>query len=122
MTYAPATRSQIGFTIAGTIETGTNLAFPYRPSGNFTISEVYIEVKEAPTGATLIVDVNKNGTTIFTDQAKRPTIADGGTTATSGAPDVTALVKDDAITVDVDQVGSTDAGKNITIQVRGTTS
>jgi hypothetical protein len=112
-------RGQIVFTISGDLEVGTNLAFPFRPSGDFSIEDVYIEVKEAPTGAAVIVDVNKNGTTIFTDQARRPEIADGGTAATSGTPNVTALALNDSLEIDVDQVGSTDVGKNMTIQVRG---
>jgi hypothetical protein len=77
-------------------------------------------VLTAPTGANLIVDVNKNGTTIFTTQANRPEITAGSKTATSGAPDVTSLSKNDAITIDVDQVGSTIAGADLSVMVRGT--
>lgn len=83
-----------------------------------TITEVHIAVNTAPTGASLIVDVNKNGTTIFTTQSNRPTIAASGTSATSGTPDVTSVAKNDLVTVDADQVGSTEPGKDLVIQVR----
>ena len=115
-------RAQIGYTKSGALEVDTNICFPFRPSGTFTISEVYIECKTAPTGSTLIIDVNKNGTTIFTDQNNRPAIAISGTTATSGTPDVTSFAKDDQITIDIDQIGSGDSGEDLTIQVRGTTA
>ena len=73
-----------------------------------------------PTGANIIVDVHKNGTTIFTTQGKRPEIAAGGYTDESDTPDVTALTKTDYLTMDVDQVGSTITGQDLTVHVRAT--
>lgn len=83
---------------------------------NVTISSVRASCGTAPTGASLKVDVNKNGTTIFTNQANRPEIAIGANTDTS-VPDVTALVDGDYLTFDIDQVGSTVAGSDLVIQV-----
>ena len=74
--------------------------------GTFSISKVKIYADTAPTGASLIVDVNKNGTTIFTTQANRPEIAIDGHADDSGTPDVTALAEGDRLSVDIDQVGS----------------
>ena len=43
----------------------------------------------APAGSSIILDVNKGGTTIFTTQANRPTIAAAATTATlAGDPEI----------------------------------
>jgi hypothetical protein len=98
-----------------TVDSG-NLRF-YSP-GTMTIAEVFIAVNTAPTGDSIIVDVNKNGTTIFTTQANRPEIADGANSDTSGTPDVTALAKNDFLTSDVDQIGSTTPGQNLTVHVR----
>ncbi len=67
----------------------------------------------APTGADLEVDINKNGTTIFTTQANRPIIVATGTSDTSGTPDITAYAQYDLIGISVDQVGSTIAGGDI---------
>lgn len=113
----PAT---LAYAVTGDLTVAADLAFPLRPSVAFTIEEVFIEVKTAPTDANIIVDVNKNGTTIFTTQGNRPEITAGSNTGTSGAPDVTALAKDDAVTIDVDQVGSTIAGADLVVMVRGT--
>ena len=83
-----------------------------------TILGVVAAVGTAPTGASLICDVNKNGTTIFTTQANRPTIAiSANATTTMPTPDVTALASGDYLTVDVDQIGSTVAGSDLVVNV-----
>lgn len=81
------------------------------------IVEVHAKVGTAPTGATLIVDVNKNGTTIYTTQANRPTVAISGTTAAVGANAVTAVAEDDLISIDIDQIGSGTAGSNLAVSL-----
>jgi len=86
-----------------------------------TITGVRLAVGTAPVGAAILVDVNKAGTTIYTTQGNRPTIADGATSGGPGtAPDVTAVAAGDLLSVDVDQVGSGTAGSNLTVQVLGT--
>lgn len=76
-------------------------------------------VNTAPTGASLILDVNKNGTTVYSTQGNRPTIiASAFATAAETTPDVTAIAIGDYLTVDVDQVGSTIAGSDVTVFVR----
>lgn len=81
------------------------------------IVEVHARVATAPTGATLLVDVNKNGTTIYGTQANRPTVAISGFTATVGENSVIEVAEDDIITIDVDQVGSTVAGANLAVSI-----
>lgn len=88
-------------------------------AANATILSVQASVGTAPTGAAVIVDINKNGTTIFTTQTNRPTIA--VSTNTSGLVSnmsVTALAANDYLTVDIDQIGSTVAGADLTVQIR----
>jgi hypothetical protein len=82
-----------------------------------TISNVVATVGTAPTGAAIIFDVNKNGTTIFTTQGSRPTIAISGFVDLSSVPDVTTIEAGDYLTIDVDQVGSTIAGANAVVQI-----
>jgi hypothetical protein len=82
-----------------------------------TIVQVRINVVTAPTGASLIVDVNKNGTTIFGTQSARPTIPAAAVTAVSGTPTVATLAAGDYLTIDIDQVGSTVAGGYLTATV-----
>lgn len=87
----------------------------YYVESNATISTVRAAVGTAPTGTSLIVDVNKNGTTIYGTQANRPTIAVSANTATGGTASVTSLAAGDYLTVDIDQVGSTVAGSDLTV-------
>jgi len=80
--------------------------------GSLTTPKVIIYSDQAPTGASLIVDINKNGTTIFTTQANRPAIAVSGHYDESGTPNVTSFVKGDRVSVDIDQIGSSTPGGN----------
>lgn len=101
----------------GTLATSTGtIRLPI--DGTYTIVGTRLMVGTAPTGAAIILDVNKNGTTIYTTQANRPTIADGSNSGGPGStPDVTALAAGDYLTVDVDQVGSTVAGSDLTVTI-----
>lgn len=100
----------VPFTRPGTLATGTG-TIRFRMPVAATIQHVRLAVGTAPTGQSILVDVNKNGTTIFTTQANRPAIAAGANAETATtAPDVTALAAGDYLTVDVDQVGSGTAG------------
>ena len=109
----------VAFSANGTLAVSTGLARFYPPFA-VTIVAVRASLGTAPTGASLIVDVNKNGTTIFTTQANRPTVAASGFVSDEEVPDVTALTTSDYLTVDVDQVGSTVAGAYLTVVVEFT--
>jgi hypothetical protein len=74
----------------------------------FTTLEVHLSVSAEVAGSAVIVDVNVNGTTVFTDQGNRPQIAVGQFTGASVAIDVVAFAHDDYFTVDVDQGAGTD--------------
>lgn len=113
-----ATTSPIAFTfsIPGILATSTG-TFRFYVDRSYTIANVVASVSTAPTGANIIFDVNKNGTTIFTTQGNRPTITATNFTDLTSTPDVTTLASGDYLTVDVDQVGSTIAGADAMIQV-----
>lgn len=110
------------FTVTGTLVTGTNQTPGLIvPKDNLTIVKAYLYVKTVNTGASLIVDVNKNGTSIWAStQANRLTLAaadaDGKTTQTSF--DTTDIDEQDILTIDIDQVGSTIAGADLTIGIK----
>lgn len=71
------------------------------------IRGVYFAVGSAPTGAPLVLDVNVNGTTVYTDQSTRPTMSAGATLAGGVIPQVDTIAAFPArLTVDVDQVGA----------------
>lgn len=114
-------RVELGRT-ASTIATATGAFRVYNDTGeDLTITQVRASVGTAPTGATLIVDVNLDGTTIFTTQASRPAIAISAFTAVnSAAPDVATWTNGHYLTFDVDQIGSTVAGANLVVEVTAT--
>jgi len=82
-----------------------------------TIVGVSAYARIVPTGADLLVDVNKNGTTIFTNQAHRPRILAGTTTSAPTTIDVGAWAPNDVLTVDLDQVGSSAPGGHLSVIV-----
>jgi hypothetical protein len=100
--------------VASTLTTGQKFAMRMPVSGR--IYEVVAEVGTAPTGATAIVDVEIEGTSVFAATGDRPTVATSGTVATVGS--IGAEGKFDAgelVTVDVDQIGSTVAGADLAL-------
>lgn len=114
---AARTPMQHTFSHTGVVSVKTGTHKLYNDTGKtLTIVNVRATVDLAPTGASLIVDVHKNGTTIFTTQSNRPTIAATTFTDTS-TPAVTTWAAGEYLTVDIDQVGSTVAGSDLVVTV-----
>ena len=68
-------------------------------------------VDTAPTGAKLIVDIEKNGTSIY---STRPEFATSATSLTAGVLGATAVfISGDRITFKVDQIGSSEPGEGV---------
>ena len=107
------------FTVPGTLSAGTGRAKFYIP-GPITIGNVRASVGTAPTGSEVIVDVNKNGTTIFTTQISRPKIFAGQTLVSTNTPQIRELIAGDYLTVDIDQVGSLNPGSDLSVQIEFT--
>ena len=107
------------FTIVGTLATGTSLTPILPVHRDLTIVKAYAVVKTAPTGADLVIDINKGGTSIWNaTQANRLTISASATSGSQTSFDTTALSADDSLTLDVDQVGSTVAGADLSVYLR----
>jgi hypothetical protein len=103
------------FQSVGTLTAAAGKAFVVAPHAG-VIKTVKASVGTAPAGSSLIVDINKNGTTIFTTQANRPTIAAAATAATlAGQPNVLTFAAGDLLSVDIDQIGSGTAGSNLAV-------
>lgn len=81
------------------------------------IRQVFLSVGTAPTGAAIIVDVNVNGLTIFANQAHRPQILVSTFTGFSKLIDKPVWREGDYMTMDVDVIGSTIAGANLTAHI-----
>jgi hypothetical protein len=86
-----------------------------------TLSSVRASVNTAPTGSTLIVDINEAGSTILSTKLSIDASELTSTTAATAAViSDTALADDASITIDIDQIGSTIAGKGLKVVLKGT--
>jgi len=107
------------FQIPGALTVTSGAFRIYNDTGlQLGIRGVRASVGTAPTGAAVIVDVNKNGVSLFTTQANRPTIVAG--TNTSGLVsnmEIVTIENGEYLSVDVDQIGSTLAGADLMVQV-----
>lgn len=104
---ANPTRYTAVFAVDGTISIGTGHLRIYNITGaSRTITKVEIAVDTAPTGTAVIIDVNVNGTTIFTTQANRPQIAVGSNFGSTTSIDQNVFADGDYLQADIDQIGS----------------
>lgn len=102
------------------ITTGTAKA-TFRMPYAMTLTAVRASVTTAPTGSTIILDINEGGSTILSTKLSIDASEKTSTTAASAAViSDTALADDAEITVDFDQVGSSVAGAGVKIWLIGT--
>lgn len=108
------------YKLAGTFSTGAGTTRLYNDTGAaWTLLGIRATVETAPSGGSVVVDVNKNGTTVFTTQANRPTITTGNTTSGKVTTmDVTTVADGDYVTVDVDTRTAPAANLTVTIVVQ----
>jgi hypothetical protein len=99
------------------LTTGTNkvrFRMPYAA----TLLAVRANVNTAPTGSTLIVDVNEAGTSVLGTKLSIDATETSSTTAASAATITDTSLADDAeISIDIDQIGSTVAGAGLKVSL-----
>jgi len=102
------------------LTTGT-AKLTFRMPYAITLTEVRANVNTAPTGATIVVDINESGTTVLSTKLSIDASEKTSTTAAT-APVISdsALADDAEITIDIDQIGSTIAGKGLKVTLIGT--
>jgi hypothetical protein len=106
------------FTINGVLTVGSNPLRIYNTSAvSRTISKVFVAVNTAPTDASILVDIHKNGTTIFTTQSNRPAISSTNFTGQTTVIEVPTWAAGEYLQVNVDQVGSTIAGADLSVHI-----
>jgi len=86
-----------------------------------TLTAVRLNVNTAPTGSALVVNIKEGGTTIFStkpqiDVSAKTSVGSGTTAVISDS----SLASDAEITIDIDQIGSTIAGKGLKVWLIGT--
>ncbi len=100
---------------AGVVALATGgIRFPILSTAEIMYVEVWVGT--APTGSTIIVDVNKNGASIF-PVVTNPTIAIAGF-SNLVIPDTKTLAVGDYLTVDIDQADSNSVGADLSVVVR----
>jgi len=83
-----------------------------------TLVAVRAGVNTAPTGSTLIVDINKNGVSMLGTKLSIDANETSSTTAASAATiTTTSIADDDEIGIDIDQIGSTVAGAGLKVSL-----
>lgn len=118
ITGTAAYQGSVYFGADGDLTTRTGKLRIYNDSGRTRIiSSVRASVATAPAGSTIIADLNKGGTTIFGTQSARPTLAISGFTNKTTAHTVTTWEDGTYLTCDIDQVGSSVAGSDLTVCV-----
>jgi len=101
-----------------TLVTGTDKLGRIYMNFSGKIQQVDASVKTAPTGASIICDINKNGSTIWSTQANRITIVATANTGTQSNFNTATFTSGDYFTIDIDQVGSTIAGAKLVVRLK----
>jgi hypothetical protein len=104
--------------IDGAVATGAGQGATVVMPFGFTVTDVDMYAETAPTGASLIVDINEAGTTLFSTRPEVDAAAnrEDGNHAFSD----TSIAAGALVTLDVDQVGSGTAGSDLTVILKGT--
>jgi hypothetical protein len=99
--------------------TGANKTNQLVVTRTCTISKAYIAAKTAPVGAAFIVDINVNGVSIWaSNQGNRLQLASGSGYGSQTSFDTVSLTEGDILTIDIDQVGSSTPGQDITVTLK----
>jgi len=114
------------FTYPDVLSTGVSVVPLLVATRALTIVKAYANVKTAPTGVvgtpiagkSLVLDLNKNGSTLWSTQSDRLSITDGATSGSQTAFNTTSLVEGDTLALDIDYVGSTLAGADLTVELK----
>ncbi|MER5649595.1 hypothetical protein [Streptosporangium sp. NPDC002524] len=104
---------------AGTLTARTGTHRVYNDSGAaLRIVNARASVGTAPAGASIVVDIRVDGTSIYGTPSNRPTIAAAGNTSGKNVGMSTTAWPDGSyVTVDIVSVGSSTPGSDLTVQL-----
>lgn len=113
---ANTTNVSVMFYIDGTLSTGDSQSAKIRIpfAGTITRADAYIDT--APTDASILIQAQINDADIWTD-GQRLTIEASATSGTTSTFTTSTVSDGDYITLDIDQVGSTVAGSDLTVSL-----
>jgi hypothetical protein len=102
------------FGISGVLSARTGKLKLYNDSGRTrTITSIRASVDSSPGGGPITIDVNKNGTTLYTTQGNRCSIAAGAFTSKSTNMNISSWEDSSYLTLDIDLVGVSIAGSDL---------
>jgi hypothetical protein len=108
------------FAVDGRLAAATNVPNAFIVTKDVEISACYIYCKAPGTAGSTVVDVNKNGVTLFTTSGNRPTLAfDDANGWASSVPDVLTFAAGDVITLDIDQTATGAEDLVVALSVKG---
>jgi hypothetical protein len=119
-----ATVNQLGYTVEwranGSYIVDTVVDGGVIAPTDFTISAVWLYRLTPGSAGSTTIDLNKNGTTMYTTQANRPSIAfdDADSKIQATLPDITSVVAGDILSIDIDVVESGSPG-NLVLVIKG---
>jgi hypothetical protein len=105
------------FIIPGNGVVGTDVAGTWFPAEAGTITGISLYADTAGATGASTFDVNLNGTTIYTTQGDRPSLADTATEDENTVPAVTSFAEGDKFTVDQDE-STTTPGQDFYIVIK----
>ena len=115
----------LGFAVSDeTTDISVDTGMTFRMPLAFTIEDIRASVTTAPSGSPVIIDITKNGTSIFAVNSSISIDSGEETSSTSTSAyglTATSIAADDEIVIDVTQVGSVDAGTGLKIYFIGQT-
>jgi hypothetical protein len=101
------------------LTTGT-AKLTFRMPHAMTLTDVRASVNTAPAGSTIIVDINEGGSTILSTKLSIDASEKTSTSAAAAAVISDGTLADDSeITIDIDQIGSSTAGKGLKVALIG---
>lgn len=103
----------ISYFIQGEIQVDDNIVTFLVPN-NLTLKNIKLYIGQAPLGLDLIVNISHNNTAIF--NIDKPTILDGQTSGELMIPDIQA-VAGDRLSLNVEQIGSTFTGMDLSVLI-----
>lgn len=106
----------VSFGVKGSLTQGAGTQRWHAPF-DLSIQRVTLALGTASSSGNVEVDVNRNGTTIFTTQSKRPICVATDQFDASDTPDVQAMTKDTHyLTIDWDAIGTGAADATVTVE------
>jgi hypothetical protein len=102
-----------GFCAGQNCVVNDGVAVPYIAIAPSTIAKCYIAAKTAPVGSDLIVDIQKNGVSVF--GAQKLVLPAGQTLGSTVSFSAPALAEGDTLTTVITQVGATTPGKDVSV-------